>query len=86
MPDELETAARRNHMANNESTTPQPSNIDDIVAVIDPKNEVAIRALLAFKRRLEALELESVVHRSFINKHEERIRALEAMLTGGANA
>jgi len=51
----------------NETTTPQAPDIDDIIAVIDPKNEVAIRALLAFKRRLEALELESVVHRSFIN-------------------
>jgi hypothetical protein len=74
------------NMADDETTTPQPPDIDEIIAVIDPKNEVAIRALLAFKRRLEALELESVVHRSFINKHEERIRRMEAMLTGGANA
>jgi hypothetical protein len=60
-----------------EETTPQPADIDAVIAVIDPNNEVAIRALLAFKRRFEAferrlehVELEQVVHRSFINKHE----------------
>ncbi len=68
-------------MADNE-TTPQP-DIDDVVALIDPKNEVALAAILALKRRLEAVELESVVHRGFINRHEEQIRQLNAMLTGG---
>jgi hypothetical protein len=72
----------------NQPDQPQPAaaDIDGIVAMIDPKNEIAIRALLAFKRRIEALELESVVHRTFINQHEERIAKMEAMLTGGANA
>jgi hypothetical protein len=59
---------------------------DDIVALIDPKNEVAIRAVLALKHRLEQVELEQVVYRSFLNDHEDRIRKLEAMLTTGGTA
>ena len=61
-----------------EVTPQQPPDSDDIAVLIDPKGEVALAAILAFKRRLEAVELESVVHRTFINNHEERMRKLEA--------